>query len=225
MAFQDAKKEDLKLKCCITGPAGSGKSFTGLQMLTDLGCKNIGCIDFERGRLNMYANRFKFKTSTPVDGDPRAFLKELEDSKKMNFDGLLIDGFSSVWNGKNGTLEKVDQLGGNKFSNGWKTYNPLMSSIVDCILTYPAHLVATMRSKTGYVVDTVDGKSVPRKVGMQPIARDGMEYEFDFWLELKDKTELSVGKQRDMDSLEQFAGTRKDLPMIYTELKKWLVIV
>lgn len=225
MGFTEAKKENLKAKVLLTGPAGVGKSFTGLQLLTALGCKNIGVIDFERGRINMYADRFKFGVSMPVDGDPRAFLKELQESKKAGLDGLFVDGFSAVWNGKNGTLEKVDQLGGNKFSNGWKTYNPLMSEIVDTILTYPTHLVATMRSKTGYVVDTVDGKSIPRKIGLQPIGRDGIEFEFDLWIELKDKTELSIGKQRNMDSLEQFNGTRKDLPMIYSELKKELGIV
>ncbi len=36
-----------------------------------------------------------------------------------------------------------------------------------------------MRAKTEYVIQEVNGKQVPKKIGMAPIQRDGVEYEFD----------------------------------------------
>jgi hypothetical protein len=61
-----------------------------------------------------------------------------------------------------------------------------------------------MRSKTEYVLETNDrGKQVPKKVGMAPIQRDGMEYEFTVMLDIdashvasttKDRTSLFDGR-------------------------------
>jgi hypothetical protein len=66
------------------------------------------------------------------------------------------------------------------------------------------HLVATMRSKMEYVVETNDkGKSAPRKVGLAPVQREGMDYEFDIVFDLdlnhnalstKDRSSLFDGK-------------------------------
>jgi hypothetical protein len=43
------------------------------------------------------------------------------------------------------------------------------------------HILASMRAKTEWVLDRDDqtGKSTPRKVGLAPVMRDGIEYEFD----------------------------------------------
>ena len=52
--------------------------------------------------------------------------------------------------------------------------------MVDAITGANLHIIATMRSKMEYVQATDDrGRTVVRKVGMQPVQREGLEYEFD----------------------------------------------
>ena len=75
--------------------------------------------------------------------------------------------------------------------------------LVDTILTSKCHIIATLRSKTEYVLETNSkGKQVPKKVGMKPIFRQGIDYEFTVCFELdnehnaiatKDRTTLFTG--------------------------------
>ena len=57
-----------------------------------------------------------------------------------------------------------------------------------------------MRSKQEYVLDQVEKNgrmiSVPRKVGMAPVQRDQMEYEFDVYLDMNVENEAVVSKTR-----------------------------
>ncbi|MBW7657722.1 AAA family ATPase, partial [Hydrogenophilus thermoluteolus] len=86
----------------------------------------------------------------------------------------------------------------------WAEVTPRHNRLLDAILRAPIHLIATLRSKTEYVIQDVGGKSVPRKVGLAPVQRDGFEYEFTTVLELsldghlatvsKDRTGLFDGR-------------------------------
>jgi hypothetical protein len=54
-----------------------------------------------------------------------------------------------------------------------------------------------MRSKTEYVVEKDErGRSVPRKVGMAPVQRDGFEYEFDVMFDMDIENNAIVTKTR-----------------------------
>jgi len=54
-----------------------------------------------------------------------------------------------------------------------------------------------MRTKTEYVVEKNDkGKTVPRKIGLSPIIRDGIEYEFDVFGEMDLENTLTITKSR-----------------------------
>jgi hypothetical protein len=56
---------------------------------------------------------------------------------------------------------------------------------VDALLSYPGHVIATMRSKTEWLVETDSkGKQRPVRVGLAPEQGKGIEYEFDLLLEL-----------------------------------------
>lgn len=71
------------------------------------------------------------------------------------------------------------------------------NDLVDALVRCKAHLVATMRAKTEYVLeDDGRGKKVPRKVGMAPIQRDGMEYEFDIVADMDQEHNFIVSKTR-----------------------------
>jgi hypothetical protein len=62
-------------------------------------------------------------------------------------------------------------------------------------------VIVTMRSKTEYVmVEEVNrqGKTVqvPRKIGLAPIQRDGMEYEFDLYGRMDQSNQIQISKSR-----------------------------
>jgi hypothetical protein len=123
-------------------------------------------------------------------------------AEQGGYDVLVIDSLSHAWTGKDGVLDQVEKAkarakGGSTFSDGWKFASPLHTKLVDTILQSRIHIIATMRSKTKYILEENDrGRQVPRKVGMEMVQRDGMEYEFDIVGELDQDHRLVVTKSR-----------------------------
>jgi hypothetical protein len=70
--------------------------------------------------------------------------------------------------------------------------------MIDAIVGASCHVIATMRTKTEWVMETdARGKVVPRKIGLAPIQRAGMEYEFDIVCDIDQETHtLTVTKSR-----------------------------
>jgi hypothetical protein len=204
--FKKATKKQAKLRLTLDGPAGSGKTYSGLSLASK------------------YANLFEFDSVELEEFSIETYLRTIEMAKGAGYDILIIDSLSHAWTGKGGALEQVDRVGGtNKFANGWRQVTPLHNRLVDAILAYPGHVICTMRTKTEYLVEDVNGKKVPRKVGMAPVQRDGMEYEFDVVADLSVDGNLTVSKTR----CPELSGTqgllrREDVDIIAEKLKTWL---
>jgi hypothetical protein len=72
--------------------------------------------------------------------------------------------------------------------------------MVDAILRHPGHIVYTMRSKTEYaLVDGANGKKTVQKLGMAPVQRDGIEYEFTLMMDVDMRHIAHVTKSRFSD--------------------------
>jgi hypothetical protein len=84
--------------------------------------------------------------------------------------------------GKDGALEFVDMAAKRHKDNmgGWKEFRPHERLMVDEMVSSPCHIICTMRTKTDYVeqVDS-NGKKKRVKIGLAPVQREGLEYEFD----------------------------------------------
>jgi hypothetical protein len=64
------------------------------------------------------------------------------------------------------------------------------------MLTFPAHLILTLRTKTAYEVqESQNGKKVPVKIGLAPVQRDGVEYEFTTILEMSVEGNLATSSK------------------------------
>jgi hypothetical protein len=60
----------------------------------------------------------------------------------------------------------------------WRKLTPQHNAFIEAMIRSKLHLIATMRSKMDYVVETNEkGKSVPKKVGLAPVQREGTDYE------------------------------------------------
>ncbi|MDD2999469.1 MAG: hypothetical protein PHV05_10450, partial [Candidatus Riflebacteria bacterium] len=79
----------------------------------------------------------------------------------------------------------------------WKTVTPVHNDLIDTIISCKINVFATMRTKTEYVIETnAAGKQVPRKVGLAPVMRDGIEYEFDLCGDIDQENNFVVTKSR-----------------------------
>lgn len=204
--FKKATKTRAKLRLALMGPSGSGKTFSALKIATYLGGR-IAVIDTERGSASKYAaevadpekGRFAFEVLELESFHPKTYIEAVISAAAAGFDVIIIDSLSHAWNGKGGALEMVDNAarkGGNSYT-AWRDVTPLHNALVDSLVSAKAHVIATMRSKMEYVLETNEkGKQVPKKVGMQPIQRDGLEYEFDVTADMTLDNEMLVGKTR-----------------------------
>jgi hypothetical protein len=222
MQFEQATKKKSKLRIALEGPAGSGKCMTSLLLAKFLNAKNVGARDSEHDSLSKYADVIPFKRVAPDDHSLSNYLETLDLAKRSGFDLFIIDSLSHAWTGKGGALEQVDRMGGNKFTNGWKLVTPLQNQLVESMLAFPGHLIATMRSKMDYVieVDQHTGKSVPKKIGLAPVQRDGIQYEFDVILSLMDGN-ISVTKSR-CPALAAKVFKYEETKLIAEALLSWL---
>lgn len=186
--FKEAKKEQAFLRLALVGPSGCGKTYTALALAAGLG-NRCAAIDTERGSASLYAGAsgFKFSQLCLDTFEPKRYMEAIEAAEKEGFDVLVIDSLSHAWFGEGGVLDKVDQLksgsrSGSSF-DAWRVATPMQNRLVDAILQYRGHVICTMRAKTKYIHDTTEAangskKTEIRKVGLEAIQRDGIEYEF-----------------------------------------------
>jgi GTPase SAR1 family protein len=199
LSFAPATKEAAKARIALVGPSGSGKTYTALAMATGLSDR-VAVIDTERGSASKYVglNGWQFDTVQPDSFSPRSLVELLGVAAGAGYGVVVIDSLSHYWEGAEGMLEQVDRKSGaNKFTSGWKDMRPEERRMIDAIISYPGHVIVTLRTKTEYVIVENDkGKKEPQKVGLKPIQRDGIEYEFDLIGELDVENTMRVTKSR-----------------------------
>jgi hypothetical protein len=223
MQFRKATKLESRLRMAMIGPTGSGKTFSALSIASGLG-KRIAVIDTEHGSAAKYADRFgEYDTVELQSFAPASYVEALELAGREGYDVVIVDSLSHAWMGKDGALEQVDRAAkrssGNSFA-AWRDVTPQHNALVEALLRCPAHLIVTMRSKTEYVLEEDSrGKKVPKKVGMAPIQRDGLEYEFDVVAELNTDHDLLVTKTR-MPELDGVV-TRNPGPALGAKIALW----
>jgi hypothetical protein len=231
MAIQIKKavKHESKLRLAIIAPSGAGKTYTSLVLATVLAQgKPIAVIDTERGSASKYADLFDFDVVELESFSPRQYVEALKELEKAGYAVIVVDSLSHAWMGKDGALEMVDKARARERNNNsftaWRDVTPEHNALIEAIIGSKAHVIATMRQKTEYVLEsvTIDGKTkqVPRKVGLAPIQRDGMEYEFDVVGDMDQENTLIISKSRcPAISNEVIKKPGKDLGEM---LLKWL---
>jgi hypothetical protein len=200
ITIRKAEKHLRKLRLALIGLSKSGKTLTSLLFARALAGPEgkVGVIDTEGGNSEIYAGAEgvgDFGIVVLTDSNPLNYIEAMNALIDAGCTVVVIDGLSAAWNGRGGVLEIVDNAGGNnKFTNGWGKATPLHNDLISAINNSPVHVIATMRQKAEYVVETNDkGKAQPRKVGMAAVQREGMEYEFDITGDMEDTTMTITG--------------------------------
>lgn len=230
--FQEATREKIWGRIAIKGVAGSGKTYTGLALATfilgenDPGMtKRIAVIDTERGSSRRYAKGrpFYFSVLELKTFEPETYVAAIKAAAEAGFEALVIDSLSHEWAGTGGALEQVEKAGrgGNKFS-AWGSVTQRHNAVLDAIMSTPMHVIATMRTKMTYeqVEDETTKKKSVKKLGLQPVQRDGIEYEFDVLGDMDVDNSILIEKSR----CHTIAGTLYRHPgkELGREIRAWL---
>lgn len=197
MDFIKATKEKTKLRLAMFGPSGSGKTFTALRVAAGIGGK-IAFVDTERRSARKYSDRFEFDVldldQTSVDN----YIEAIKAAGQAGYDVLIIDSLTHGWHD---LLDEVDRLAKSKYrGNTWSAWSegtPKQHKMVDALLSFPGHIIATMRTKTEWTTETDrNGKTKPVRIGLSPEQGKGIEYEFDLLIELSPDHIANIIKDR-----------------------------
>jgi hypothetical protein len=196
--FKKAVKSKAKLRGALFGPSGAGKTFSALAIASGMGSK-IALIDSERGSASKYADRFSFDVVDLEVKTVEEYTAMIAAAGEAGYEVLIIDSLSHAWQQLQEDVEKIAKARyqGNYWS-AWSEGTPMQRRLVDAILNFPGHVIATMRSKTEWetVKDERTGKSKPQRIGLAPEQGKGIEYEFDILFEINTDHLASVIKDR-----------------------------
>jgi hypothetical protein len=235
MGFKKAKREQVWLKVLLTGPSGSGKSYSALKVAKGIAEKcesDIAYIGTEGSRDLYYSNEFDYdllQIEEPYT--PEKYVEAIDEAVKAGYKVLIIDSITHEWL----ELNRIhDKMPGNSFQN-WGKLKPRHSAFTEKVLLSPIHIISTARGKDQWILEEVNGKKVPRKVGLGGQTDKDASYDYTVSLVLdqgthvassdKDNTHLFDGKY---DVLTEADGARlyewansSDIPATVKEPKKF----
>jgi hypothetical protein len=214
LSFKKAVTSTSKLRLCLAGASGSGKTYSALILASVIG-KKVAVIDTENGSASLYAREFEQKygfsydvLELPAPYSPDRFINCIKGAEQLGYDVIILDSITHEWSGIGGCLDlqqKATQADprGNSYT-AWAKVTPQHDAFINAMIASQCHIISTMRSKTNYEISKEEGKKATVvKQGTAPIQRDGIEYEFTLVLDLnqnhyahasKDRTGLFDGK-------------------------------
>lgn len=198
-----AIRRQTRARLALSGPSGAGKTWTALSLAAIIAPgKPVVVIDTEpgdgsQGAAELYADQFDFDTiQWDPPYDPRDLTATIRELGREYAEGVgIIDSASHFWRGEGGTLDIADGRFG-----GWKSATPAQDQMVDAILRSSMHWIVCTRAKQAYEVnETVSNgqkKQTVQKLGLAPIQRDDLEYEFQVVAMIDTEHRIDIGKTR-----------------------------
>ena len=232
--FEKVTRKKSKARIALEGPSGAGKTLSALFLAKGIvggDWSKVALIDTEHERARFYAERadlgigqFLYAAFYPPYTPER--YKELVNSaaQAVGENGVVIvDSFSHAWAGEGGVLDiksEIEKNNSNKNSfSAWNEAGKIQNNLVDTILSVPCHTIATLRTKMGYATEVNErGKVVPVKIGLEPVQRDNVEYEFDIVIQINQEHVASASK--DTTFLDDWSGIIT--PGLGEQLAQWL---
>jgi hypothetical protein len=197
LEIKKASKKDSKLRLNIVGVSGGGKTYTSLAIGSELGQKLL-VVDTEHGSASKYADIFNFDVVELDNFPPERFIEAIKLAEANQYDVIILDSLSHAWMGKGGILE-IHSEEEKKVKNSYTAWNkvtPRHNALIEAIVQSKVHVIATMRAKTEHAIKQENGKTKVERLGMAPVQRDGMEFEFDVVAEINIENDFIVQKSR-----------------------------
>jgi hypothetical protein len=167
---------------------------TALRMAQGIADK-MGCryavIDTEARSASKYADRYKFVVDNLANKTIDSYIASMHTAYNAGYKVLVIDSLSHAWRELTDEVDRITQASASKNSFlSWGKVNPKQKRLVEAILNFPGHIIATMRSKPEWVIgEGKGGKTAPEQ-------GKGIEYEFDLLIELNQQHQGIATKDR-----------------------------
>ena len=232
MGFQKVSRFKSKLRLALAGPSGSGKTLSALLLAYGItgDWSKIAVIDTEHGRAKFYADRSDLGTGAflyqemcaPYSPDKYKQMVS-EGAAAVGADGVVIvDSFSHAWDNEGGVLDIKSNIAKQANRNDYTAWNEagqIQNNLVNAILSAPCHTIITLRTKMAYAMEENErGKMVPVKLGLAPVQRENVEYEFDIVLNISANHQAMVSK--DTTFLDGWTGIIT--PELGAQIRDWL---
>lgn len=204
MEFRKVKRAKAKLRMGIAGPSGAGKTYSALLVARGLAeWDRVAIVDTENGSADLYEHLGAYSVLTLAPPyDPQKYIDAIQAAEKNGFEVLILDSLTHAWAMEGGLLDQHDKATQSKKHNGnsyaaWRDITPKHNALVEAILQSKIHIIATVRSKQAYEqVKDENGKTKVIKIGLAPVQREGMEYEFTVFLDLSAEHIATTSKDR-----------------------------
>lgn len=200
--IKKAERAQSKLRIGLAGPSGSGKTMSSLKLARGMAGPDgkICMIDTERGSGQLYAHVTNFDyIELKAPYAPKNYVEAIQAAEDGGYDVVIIDSLSHAWTDEGGLLDQADKLskGGNRFTV-WADLTPQHRKLVNGMLGSDCHIIATVRSKQEYTIEHDDktGRNTVKKLGMAPVQREGMEYEFTVFMDIEQTHAAHASKDR-----------------------------
>jgi hypothetical protein len=200
-----AKRSAAKIRVALSGVSGSGKTYSAIMLASGLG-KKILVIDTENGSGDLYASIADYDV-LPLDAPytSEKYVEAIKMGEDAGYDVIIIDSITHEWAGTGGILERQtveSKRTGNGYTS-WSVVTAPHQNFIDSMINSKCHIIATMRSKQKYAIDTSSGKTIIRKLGLNGIQKEDTEFEFTLAFDIdaehnayvsKDRTQMFEGK-------------------------------
>lgn len=197
MEISLARREKMKAAIAFIGGSGSGKTLGMLliaygmmkEAYPDLEeekiFQKIGVVDTEHKRSQIYADMtiadirihpfYHIDLQAPYS--QQRYDEAIVTLKKAGCDVVIVDSLSHAWEGTGGFLDIQQQNGGN--FQAWAKVKPHIQAFIKSLTENDVHVLSSMRTKQDYQVERGEtGKLEIKKLGLKPIQKDDLEYEF-----------------------------------------------
>ena len=201
--FRKAERKQAFLKVGLSAPSGAGKTYSALLMAYGI-CEDwdkVAVIDTENGSAELYSHLGGYSVC-PIAPPftPKKYIDTIKLAEESGFKVLIIDSLSHAWSGEGGLLDMQDKAtkaskSGNSYT-AWREVTPEHNRLVDTILQSKLDIIVTTRAKAEYVMVEDNGRKTPKKVGLAPIFRDGLEYELTTFFDLSQEHIATASKDR-----------------------------
>jgi hypothetical protein len=216
-----ATRQKLRMRAAFQGPSGAGKTATAL--LTALGLVRhyggkIGLIDTQNQQSLDYADtRFApegFYPTFLANGNPEALRNAILKYKHPDVSVLVIDSLSIAWAGEQGLLDQSAAMDLKDRFSGWNAIGKTQNKLLNTLASMPCHVIVTIQSKTEWYLDEEEREGgrkvrVPKKVGLAPVQRPGIEYLWPLYCTIDLQHRLTVER---VNAFEEFDKAVFDKP-------------
>lgn len=224
---EPVERVQAKLRLALTGVSHSGKTLSALKLAAGLGGKRIVVIDTEEPGCTVYQDKISvpfqmIKFKPPFTAE--RYVEAIHAAEQDGADIIIIDSFSHGWAGTGGLLERQSAIAEQSKSGNayfaWREITPVFNKLIDTILQSTAHVIVCMRAKSQMEIVDIGGKKVPVKLGLEPIQRKDIEYEFTVSFKLEHGSNLYT---IDKDVTGLFKGRSESISEeTGAELAAWL---